>query len=113
MKIKSILLVILCLHINSFAQEKNLGIFAGMSNYDGTLQPKQFTFFESHPSIGFFYKGEIKPQLYLRFMLTFAQISGDDKYSPDSNIVLRNLSFHSNITEFQTGLEYNFLDLEF
>ncbi|MHB1922783.1 MAG: type IX secretion system protein PorG [Chitinophagaceae bacterium] len=111
MKTRLLLLAILFLPLLSIAQESDIGVIGGMSNYHGTLQAKQFTFFESHPSLGFFYKKEIQPRLSLRFMLTFAQISGDDHYSPDSNLVLRNLSFHSNITEFQTGLEYNFLDL--
>ena len=96
---------------SAFAQDAHLGIFAGASNYSGDLQSSRYTFKEAHPAFGILLEKEINFHFSVRGALTFARVSGDDKYQKDSSLRLRNLSFRSNITEFQVVGEYNLWDI--
>jgi Domain of unknown function (DUF6089) len=102
---------VIFLFTSSHAQENYFGIFAGASNYSGDLQPKRYTFTESHPAFGILYEKGITPNFSYRGELSFAQISGSDRYGKDSGDVLRNLSFQSNIIEFQVAGEYSLWSL--
>ena len=92
-------------------QDSDIGILLGASNYGGDLQPAQYTFFESHPAFSFLYWKELNGHFNVRGGLSFAQISGDDRFNPKVSTQVRNLSFHSNISELQVALEYTPLDM--
>ncbi|HUX85165.1 MAG TPA: DUF6089 family protein, partial [Chitinophagaceae bacterium] len=84
-------------------QDSDIGILLGASNYGGDLQPAQYTFFESHPAFSFLYWKELNGHFNVRGGLSFAQISGDDRFNPKVSTQVRNLSFHSNISELQVA----------
>ncbi|HVB04208.1 MAG TPA: DUF6089 family protein [Chitinophagaceae bacterium] len=93
------------------AQGNDVGIMGGASNYSGDLQPSNYTFFESHPAFSFMYWRELNGHVNLRTGISFGQISADDRYNPKLSTRIRNLSFHSNITEIQFGVEYHFINM--
>ncbi len=90
------------------AQDFHLTVFAGISNYQGDLQPKYFTFKQANAAIGFGGLYEINEKLYLRANVSFGKVQGDDKrYSRNTS---RNLSFSSPIIDFHLGAEYDILN---
>ncbi len=105
------LLALTALSVPGMGQDSDIGILFGASNYGGDLQPAQYTFRESHPAFSFLYWKELNGHFNVRGGFSLAQISGDDRYNPKMSTRVRNLSFHSNITEFQVALEYSPVDL--
>ncbi|MBX5438433.1 MAG: hypothetical protein IRZ29_02695 [Thermoflavifilum sp.] len=93
------------------AQDRSIGLLLGLSNYTGDLQYRRYTFKEAHPAVGIFYDQELSAHIALRGMLSYATISGDDRYGKDSTTILRNLSFQSHIEELQVNLRYQLWDL--
>ena len=91
------------------AQNLHLTLFGGISNYQGELQSKRFTFQQAGPAFGIGALYEVTNKLYLRGNVTFGKIKGDDKNSlTNAN---RNLSFSSPVTDIHLGLEYDLLNL--
>lgn len=88
-----------------------VGIFAGMSTYNGDLQDKRITFNQSHPAVGIFIRKSIYKRFSARLGVTFGKISGADSLSSDSSIQLRNFSFQSSIMDVHLMAEYNFFDM--
>jgi Domain of unknown function (DUF6089) len=91
------------------AQNFHLTLFGGVSNYQGDLQPKRFTFDQSNPAFGIGGLYELSDKLYLRGNVTFGKIQGAD--SKNSQNTARNLSFSSPVTDIHLGLEYDLLNL--
>jgi hypothetical protein len=94
------------------AQNFFVNLDAGAANYDGELQPKRYTFHESHPGGGLGLGYEISPHFNLSTGLLYTQISGNDKYNVKTSDQLRNLNFTSNILEWNLRAEYVLFDLE-
>lgn len=109
MKKNILLLFTAFLSFNVFAQQFRLTTFAGTSNYDGELQDKQFTFDQSHFAAGIGISYELNEQLYLTGGFKMGKLSADDKKSKGN--VVRNLNFSTALSEFNLGLEYDFLNL--
>lgn len=116
---KKILLSILCaLPLVASAQRHHeAGIFVGMANYFGDLQPKQIPWGINDaktytPSVGINYKYFINPNVGFRFGATYAKIRGADSLSDIRANQLRNLSFTNNIFEVSAGIEINFLPID-
>lgn len=93
---------------SSKAQNLHFTLFAGVSNYQGDLQPKRFTFEQGNFAVGVGGLYELSEKLYLRGNLTYGKISGDDKKSFAN--ATRNLNFTSNILDVHLGLEYDILN---
>jgi len=117
--LKKILLSILCaLPIVASAQKHHeVGVFVGMANYFGDLQPKHIPWGVNDaktytPSVGINYKYFVNPNLGFRFGATYVKISGADSLSDNRSHQLRNLSFTNNIFEVSAGVEYNFLPID-
>lgn len=91
------------------AQRTYFTVFAGVSNYQGDLQPKKFTFEQAHFAGGIGIAYEITEQLYATANIKIGKLSGDDKIASKNS--LRNLKFSTPLTEFQLGLEYDLLNL--
>ena len=91
------------------AQKLHLTTFAGVSNYQGDLQDKKFTFQQAHLGLGIGAAYELTDQLYVTAGFKAGKLSGDDKRSVKN--AARNLNFSSPLTEFETGLEYDLLNL--
>ena len=99
--------LLLCFTVAS-AQKFHLTLFGGLSNYQGDLQSKRFTFNQSHAAFGIGGLYEFTNKLYLRANVTFGKVTGDD-YS-NNTYRSRNLSFSSPLTDVHLGLEYDLLN---
>ncbi len=90
------------------AQNLHLTLFGGISNYQGDLQAKRFTFQQANAAFGIGGLYEITQKLYVRGNVTFGKVRGDDKKSLLN--ATRNLSFSSPLTDLHLGLEYDLLN---
>ena len=92
----------------SEAQNVHVTLFGGVSNYQGDLQAKRFTFQQAKAAFGAGVLYEFSPKLYGRANVTFGKVEGNDKLS--NTYAIRNLSFSSSITDVHLGLEYDLLN---
>jgi opacity protein-like surface antigen len=90
------------------AQKLHLTLFGGISNYQGDLQSKRFTFQQANAAFGVGVLYEITQKLYVRGNVTQGKVKGDDKLN--GKYLTRNLSFSSPITDIHLGLEYDILN---
>lgn len=88
-----------------------IGIFAGMSTYNGDLQAQRISIQHSHPAVGFIFRKPIYKGLDIRAGFNLGSLSGDDRDAPDSSTILRNLNFRSAVSDFHLMAEYNFFDI--
>lgn len=86
-----------------------VGIFGGVSTYNGDLQEMTFSYKQSHAAFGVFLAKEIHNGFGLEFGVNFGKLSGADSLSSDSSRALRNLDFQSNILDVHLLITYNFL----
>ena len=96
----------------SFAQPLHINLLGGFSNYQGDLQDKQFTMSQSNAAFGIGAEYDLSGHFSLRGGLLLGKVSSDDKKNTQADLVARNLSFKSNITEGNLLLVYNFLDIQ-
>lgn len=90
-----------------YAQKTQVGVFAGLANYQGDLVESSFTLKESSFAFGALLKHDLSTKLAIRAGLNFGKIKGDDaNFSDREN---RGYSFESNIFDLSAGLEYTFL----
>ena len=87
-----------------------VGIFGGISTYNGDLSSSKFPFQQSHPAFGIFIRKSVYKGFSLRIGASFGKMSGADSLASDSSVRLRNLDFQSNITDVHLLAEYNFFD---
>jgi Domain of unknown function (DUF6089) len=87
------------------AQNLHLFVTGGMMNYQGDLQPKRITFSQAHPYFGAGAYYELTDKLFIRASVIAGKVSASDALGKLNAI--RNLSFASNILEFQLGGEYD------
>ncbi len=90
------------------AQRTRFTTFRGMSNYNGDIQLKRFTFQDAHVAAGIGLAYELTEQLYVITGIKYGKISATDSGTINKK---RNLNFTSIITEFHAGLEYDFINL--
>lgn len=93
------------------AQSFFVNVDAGIANYDGELQQKRYTFNEAHPGGGLGIGYEATPHIILSTGFLYTAISGADKFSTNPGTVDRNLSFNTNIFEWNFRGEYQLFDL--
>lgn len=84
-------------------QNFHLNFFAGMANYNGDLQDKWFTFYQSELAGGLGASYDISDRVSVRGALVYANISADDKLGRNHT---RNLNFSSKLYEANAGVEY-------
>lgn len=87
-----------------------VGIFGGISNYNGDMTPSAFPFQQSHPAVGLFIRKQVYKGVSIRLGASFGKVSGADSLASDSAFRMRNLDFQSNITDVHLMVEYNFFD---
>lgn len=85
------------------AQDFHLNLYLGVSNYQGDLQDKRFTFQQSHLAGGAGITYDLNDHFSLRTALILGKVSGDDKLGRNKQ---RNLNFNSAITEGHLGIQY-------
>jgi hypothetical protein len=93
------------------AQNFFINLDAGVANYDGELQQKRYTFSQAHPGGGLGIGYEASPHIILSTGFLFTAISGADKNSTNPGAQARNLSFNTNIFEWNVRGEYQLFDL--
>jgi opacity protein-like surface antigen len=91
------------------SQRLSATFFAGAANYQGDLQPRRFTFNQSHFAIGAGLLYELTEKLYARANFTYGSISADDK--KNNRNTTRNLNFTSPVLDVHLGAEYHFFSL--
>lgn len=87
-----------------------LGIFGGLSNYQGDLTDKPYK--SSKGAFGITGTFPISERFGIRTGITFAKIAGSDSLSDKPELRARNLSFQSHITEFSVLGEYTIFNLD-
>jgi hypothetical protein len=107
---KSILLSLLLIPGLMQAQRWHVNITGGLSNYSGDLQDKAYTFDQSFFAFGAGVQYDITRNFSAISNIMFMKIGASDQFNaPD--LVFRNLSFQSNVLEWNLLGEYTFLDI--
>lgn len=88
------------------AQRFHLGIFGGLSAYNGDLTDKVFPKKVTNGAIGITGNYELTDNIMLRAGYTFSRVGGADRYNDDPELVKRNLAFETAINEFSLMGEY-------
>jgi hypothetical protein len=97
------------LYFSSYSQFR-LGVFGGISNYQGDLTDQ--TFRSSRAALGLTGTFTISQRFNIRTGLTFARVAGADSLAKSEVLRGRNLSFQSNISELSVVAEYNIFNLD-
>lgn len=93
-----------------FSQRLHLNLFGGFSNYQGDLQGKPFTLEQSNAALGAGLSYYFTDHFSLRAGFTSGKVEANDKLNKPS-LQLRNLSFHSAVTEGNLLAEYDLFNL--
>jgi len=99
-----------CLYLkDANAQANNeYGVWAGVSQYLGDMNPI-YTFNGARFGSGVFFRYNFSDRMALRAGINYGMISGDDSKAKNYPYLLaRNLSFSSQILEFESVYEINF-----
>ena len=107
---KIVVLLTLLFPTMLFSQRLHVNLFGGFSNYQGDLQGKPFTLDQSNAAFGAGLSYYITDHFLLRTGLTAGKVEANDKLNKPS-LQLRNLNFHSAITEGNLLAEYDLFDL--
>lgn len=97
--------------ISAISQNIHIGIFGGLSAYEGDLTEKIFPKKVTNGAIGVTGNYEITPQIMARVGFTYTIVGGADRFSKDPSLIKRNLAFETKIVEFSALGEYYFFDL--
>lgn len=105
------ILLIAIMPITISAQHLELGVLAGISNYQGDLAPSSIktSFGQTHAAFGGFVRYNVNNYVAAKFGVNYAKISGDDAVSDNSSRLKRDLSFESKVLEFGLIGEFNIL----
>jgi len=87
-----------------------LGVFGGIMNYQGDLQPSSFEFDRSHFKLSIWVRKNLTNKLSLRGGIGQGTLAAADKYNRDY-LQPRNLSFKTKIQEAFVTLDFTLFDL--
>ncbi len=93
------------------AQRLHIGVFGGLAAYNGDLTDKIFPKKVTNGAIGITANYELTDQIFLRGGYTYAIVGGADRFSSKPDLVLRNLSFETELHEFSAVGEYYLFNL--
>jgi hypothetical protein len=105
-----LLMIFLLFDSHATAQRFHIGLFGGVSAYNGDLTDKIFPKHKTKAAIGISGNYEYSDRITFRVGLTHGKVGGDDQYSEKEEAVKRNLSFETSITELSALAEYYFYD---
>lgn len=98
--------------VAAFSQTRvHLTLFGGVSNYQGDLQGKAFTFDQSNLALGMGVKYDLSRFFAVRAGLNYGTVEATDARN-EPELRFRNLSFVSRIVEGNVLLEYTLFDME-
>lgn len=95
----------------TYSQSFHVGLFTGLSAYEGDLTERIFPKKVTNGAIGVTLNYELMPQFMLRGGFTYTVVGGADRFSNDPTLRARNLAFETKIAEFSAVGEYYFFDL--
>jgi hypothetical protein len=90
----------------------HVNLFGGFSNYFGDLQSKPYTTQQGHGAFGLGLQYDLSNHVSVLSNLTYGKVGAADRYNSKADLIARNLSFQSNIFEWNVLGEYNLLSLE-
>lgn len=96
---------------SSAFSQLHVGVFGGLSAYQGDLTDKIFPKKTTNGAIGISLNYELTEQIMLRGQFLYTIIGGADRFSDDSALIRRNLSFETSLVEFSAMGEYYFMNL--
>jgi Domain of unknown function (DUF6089) len=111
MKNLSLVTGFLFITFSAMAQRVHLGVFGGLSAYNGDLTDKVFPKKVTNGAIGITANYEIADQIMLRAGFTYSIVGGADRFSSDTQLIKRNLAFETAIHEFSVVGEYYLFNL--
>ncbi|GAB4401643.1 MAG: hypothetical protein OHK0053_24640 [Microscillaceae bacterium] len=91
------------------AQSHEMGLRFGTANYRGELAPV-YNFARPGIHFGAFYRLNRGSEWSFQFGASFSQIAADDQDRQDAFALQRDHRFETNLWEFSTQVEYNFLN---
>lgn len=94
-----------------FCQKVHIGIFGGLSAYQGDLTDKIFPKKVTNGVIGGSVNYELTEQFMLRASFNYSIVGGADRFSNDDSLRARNLAFETKIHEFSVVGEYYLFNL--
>lgn len=115
MKFLKLLLILLLISHSSFSQSKKtrlktnyeLGIFTGVSNYQGDLTKRDVSLNQTNLAFGLIGRYNLTPHFSLRTTIYYGKLSGDDA-DTDWKII-RNANFSTHLIEIGAGGELNII----
>jgi hypothetical protein len=107
-----ILLLLGSLPLTLSAQNFHLAVRAGLANYQGDLQAKALTMKKAKflGSLGAHY--DLTEHITARTYFSFSSLAADDK-DGNAKMKARNLSFATNLFEWELSAQYNILNLNY
>lgn len=102
--------LLLCLFSTLLSAQKSteMGIFAGVSQYQGDLAPSPVAASETNLALGGVYRYMLNSNLGIKGTVTWGKISGDDQNRQDFRPGQRNWQMESNVFELAVHSEWNF-----
>lgn len=110
MRLLKLTLLAVMLPVFMYAQKTEVGVFAGITNYQGDLVEPSFSLKDSGFGFGVLMKHHLSTKLAIRAGVNFGKLNGDDANFEDRET--RAYSFESNFFDLSAGLEYTFLAKE-
>jgi Domain of unknown function (DUF6089) len=95
----------------TFSQKVHVGVFGGLSAYQGDLVDKIFPKKVTNGAIGVTVNYELMEQVMLRAGFTHSIVGGADRFSINDSLIARNLAFETKISELSLLGEYYFFNL--
>ena len=92
------------------AQRWHVNLSGGISNYSGDLQSKAFTLDQSYAAFGIGAQYDLTPNISVLSNISLMKVGAADKYNKPS-LQFRNLSFQTQILEWNVLGEYNLFDI--
>ncbi|MEI6814995.1 MAG: DUF6089 family protein [Bacteroidota bacterium] len=103
-----VLLLFFSFTMPAFAQRHQLGLFLGVANYNGELNPAPINYRFIHPGLGIIYRFDKSKFFSYKASAYYGWVSGNDAQSKDSFQLKRNLSFFSHVLDVSGEMEFNF-----
>jgi opacity protein-like surface antigen len=93
------------------SQKVHVGVFGGVSAYQGDLTDKIFPKKVTNGVIGVSVNYELTDQFMIRGGFNYSIVGGADRFSDDDSLRARNLAFETKLTEFSAIGEYYIFNL--
>lgn len=107
MRLLKLTLIAIMFPVFMYAQKTEVGVFAGVANYQGDLVESGLTLKDSKFAIGLLMKHHLSSKLAIRAGVNVGKFAGDDaNFDGREN---RGYSFETNFFDLTAGAEYTFL----